>query len=249
MESLLKNRLKDLANQSYQNNHYTFTRFLSLAEISEFYDIERELNFVMASLYGGNEEAERKVLRFGSPDVLGYEEPFPVVCLEIKPLNDKFADDLNHRDFLGALMNLGIEREMLGDIYVEGKHGILFCLDSIAPFIKESLTRVKHTSVIVKDFEGTFQVPETLKKYITIQVSSERVDAVIARTYNLSRDDSVELFREQKVFINGRLTTGNDVKVKEGDRISVRGFGKFEVMSPAGISRKQKINLQICVYK
>lgn len=248
MESILKNRFKDLANTCYQNNHYTFTRFLSLAEISEFLEVERELNFVKATLFGGNSECERKVLRFGSEEQLGYEEPFPIVCLEIKPLSDKFADPLTHRDFLGALMNLGIEREMLGDIFVEGKHGVLFCLESIAPFIKESLTRVKHTSVMVQEYEGEFVIPESLKKYITVQVSSERVDAVIARTYNLSRDDSVELFREQKVFINGRLSSGNDVKVKEGDRISVRGFGKFEVLSPAGVSRKQKINLRICVY-
>jgi len=249
METLLKNRYRDLANRCYQNSHYTFTDFLSLADISEFYEIEREINFVKCSFDGGNELSERKILRFGSVEQLGYEEPFPIECLEIKPLNEKFSDDLNHRDFLGALMNLGIERETLGDIFVDGHRAILYCLNSISPYIIENLTRVKHTSVIVKPLEGTFILPETSKERLTVQVSSERVDAVVARVFKLSRDDSIELFREQKVYINGRLCTGNDTKVKDGDRVSVRGFGKFDISGQGGLSRKQKINLNVLLYR
>ena len=248
-ESILKARLKDLANKSYNNNHFTFSDFLSLADMQEYYEIEKDLSFTKATVDGGNDLCERKVIRFGNPEELGYEEPFPIMCLEIKPLNAKFADKFSHRDFLGALMNLGIERENLGDIFVEDNKAYLYCLDRMAPYIMENLSKVKHTSIIVKPFEGEFSVPDTAKEHVTIQVASERVDAVIARVCKLSRDDSIDLFREQKVFINGRLCTGNDTKIKTGDRVSVRGFGKFDIDSLGGVSKKGKLNINVLVYK
>lgn len=74
------------------------------------------MKFAGITLYGGREEAERKILRFGSEAELGYEQPFPICCIRIRPLSAKFADKLSHRDYLGALMNLGIERSTIGDI-------------------------------------------------------------------------------------------------------------------------------------
>lgn len=71
------------------------------------------MKFAGITLYGGREEAERKILRFGSEAELGYEQPFPICCIRIRPLSAKFADKLSHRDYLGALMNLGIERSTM----------------------------------------------------------------------------------------------------------------------------------------
>lgn len=248
-DSILTNRFKDLANRSFQGNRFTYSNFLSLADQSELLAKERELSFAGLTLFGGNEWCERKVVRFGNPQEFGYDEDFPIACLEIAPLNEKFSDDLTHRDFLGALMNLGIEREVLGDIFVDRNRAVLYCLESMSSYICENLSKVRHTSIVVKPFTGEFVYPEEKKEALTIQVSSERVDAVIARVYKLSRDSSIDLFREQKVFINGRLQTGNDTKVKEGDRISVRGFGRFDVCENAGVSRKGKLNVKVLVYK
>lgn len=248
-DSILVNRFKDLANRSFQGNRFTYSNFLSLAEQSDLLSVERELLFAGITLYGGNEWCERKVVRFGNPSDLGYDEKFPIACLEISPLNEKFSDDLTHRDFLGALMNLGIERETLGDIFVDQNKAVLYCLESMSSYICENLSKVRHTSVVIKPFEGVFVYPESRREEMTVQVNSERVDAVIARVYRLSRDSSIDLFREQKVFINGRLQTGNDTKVKEGDRISVRGFGRFDVCENAGVSRKGKLNVKVLVYK
>ena len=204
--------------------------------------------FIPSETFGGMDASERQIIRFGGKDIFGYEEPFPIVCLKIVPLNEKFADNLNHRDFLGALMNLGIERETIGDILVEDKHAYLFCLESISQYIIENLTRVKHTVVKAEVVTGKVNEIEIKKTEKTIQVSSERVDAVVARVFNISREACVILFKEQKVFINGRLTTGNATKVKEGDRISVRGFGKFDLKGQIGVSKKGKLNLTVSVY-
>lgn len=109
----LKNRIRELADKSYNQNQYTFTGFLGLAEQDALWQVEREVKFAGITLYGGREEAERKLLRFGSEAELGYEQPFPICCIRIRPLSAKFADKLSHRDYLGALMNLGIERSTM----------------------------------------------------------------------------------------------------------------------------------------
>ena len=77
------------------------------------------------------------MLRFGSEETLGYEEAFPISCVVIRPSAPKFAEELTHRDFLGALMNLGIERDVLGDIIVRGAVGYVFCEDAMADYLEK----------------------------------------------------------------------------------------------------------------
>lgn len=247
-EERLKKRLRELAQKAWQNNVYTFTGFLGLSDLSCYYEMERELDFIQAVCFGGSEDAERAMIRFGSPEAFGYDEEFPIVCLKIRPLQQKFADDLSHRDFLGALMNLGIDRSTLGDIILKDNQGFLFCTRSIAPFIMENLSRIKHTSVMC---EETGEIPVTRQedfKEINIQIASERVDGVMAKVYKLSRSESTELFRQKKVFVNGRLCENNSQMLKAGDRISVRGYGRFIYAKEQGISKKGKLNAAVLVY-
>ena len=205
----LRNRLKDLADKSFRQNMFTFTGFLGLAEQDVFWHTENDLRMAGYTLYGGRDEAERKVVRFGNAEELGYEVDFPIVCLHISPLNVKFADALTHRDFLGALMNLGIERSTIGDIMVGEKDAYLFCLDSIAEYICENLEQIKHTHVKCTVTEATPQILQEEPVTETVQVASMRVDALIAKVYGKSRGDCLELFRAGKVFVNGRLCEGN----------------------------------------
>lgn len=244
----LKKRFKELADKAWQNNLYTFTGFLGLMELSCFYEMERELSFVQAALFGGCEGAERVMIRFGSAELSGYEEEFPIVCLKISPLQQKFADNLSHRDFLGALVNLGIDRSTLGDIILKDNQGYVFCTESIAPFIEENLGKVRHTSVICRK---TGEIPalgeEDLREAL-IQVTSERIDGVAAKVYRLSRNDSTELFRQKKVFVNGRLCENNSRLLKEDDKVTVRGFGRFVYKGRQGVSKKGKLNVKALVY-
>lgn len=247
-EILLKNRMKDLADRCYNDNRYTFTNFLSLAEQSSFYEVEREVSFVKAKMWGGTDLAERAVLRFGSIDQLGYEEDFPIVCFVIEPLIGKFSDDLSHRDYLGALMNLGIEREVLGDIFIQEKGAVLFCLESMADYISENLTRVKHTSVKLTRLSGCPELDKVTGETKNIQIASERIDAVVSRAFNLSRSDSIQFFQEKRVFINGRVCENNSKQIKAGDRITLRGKGKFDYLGSKGTTKKGKVSADIIIY-
>ncbi len=247
-EELLKKRFRDLARKCYDKNQYTFTGFLALADQACFYDMEKELSYVPHKVFGGSELCERVMVRFGSEDELGYEEEFPIACIEAKPLAAKFADDLTHRDFLGALMNLGIERSTLGDIWLRENTGYIFCTQGMADFIIENLNKIKHTSVRcgrAKEIPDSSDLDRTELK---IQISSERIDGVLAKVYRLSRSEAIELFRQKKVFVGGRFCENNSQILRKGDIISVRGYGKFEYLGQQGVSKKGKIHATVMCY-
>ncbi len=245
----LKNRLQDLADKSFQQNVFTFTGFLGLGDQDVFWQEEAKLRYAGYQLWGGCENADRLIVRFGSPDTMGYEVPFPIVCIHIRPLAQKFADELSHRDFLGALMNLGIERGVLGDIKVGEKQAYLFCLDSIGEFICGNLEQVKHTSVKCTITEDYQCVPEEEPDVVKIQVPSLRVDAVLAKVYNMSREKSLELFRAGKVYLDGRLCGNCSRQLKAGETINARGYGKFTLRGEQGETKKGRLVVEAAVYR
>lgn len=247
-DEILKRRILDLANRCYQTNVYTFTGFLSPADQALVFEMEQELSFVDWTLYGGGEECERRMLRFGSEEMLGYEEPFPISCLTVKPLAKKFADELTHRDFLGAFMHLGIERDVLGDIIVRDNTGYVFCEDAMAGYLSQHLDRVKHTGV---SCEITKQCPEAARPQFSeeeLVVSSSRCDAVVAKVFQLSRSQSIELFRAKRIFVGGRQYENNSGVLKAGDVVSVRGFGKFIFSGFLNETKKGRIRVGIRRY-
>lgn len=245
----LKNRFRELAEKSFQQGIFLFTGFLGLGEQDIFWREESSLKYAGYTLSGGYTDADRVLVRFGNAEELGYEVAFPIVCIHIEPLMSKFADSLSHRDFLGALMNLGIERSTLGDIKVGEKQAYLFCLDSIAEYICKNLIQIKHTHVKCTVVEKMEEIPKEEPQQINIQVQSLRVDAVLAKTYNLSREKSIELFRAGKVYVNGRLCENNSRSLKGGEVVNARGFGKFRLLQETRETRKGKLAVSVAVYR
>lgn len=245
----LKNRLLELAEKSYSRGIYTYTPFLDLAQQQVFYKIEKEVSYAGVAMEGGFPLCDRKILRFGSPQNLGYEEEYPIACLKMQPAVPKFADRLTHRDFLGAIMNLGIERSTIGDIFVQGQEGILFCQQSIAPFLIENLHQVKHTKIRCGMAEGDILLKGAEPQETSVTVSSLRIDGVIARLYNISRSQSLELFRAGKIFVNGISMENNSYQLKEGDAVTVRGHGKFLYYGLIGGTKKGKERISLGVFR
>jgi RNA-binding protein YlmH len=245
---LLKKRFSELAAKSYNADIFTFTDFLGLAEQSVFETVKRQLGGVKYTAFGGADGAERVMLRFGDEGDLGYEVPFPITALKISPKDKKFAEKLTHRDFLGALLNLGIERSCLGDIIIIDNSGYLFCKDSIAEYIVSELFRVRRTEVTVS-LVDTLPEGELYKtEELTVQISSERLDAVIARVFSLSREDAQNLFSKRLVFASGREIESTSYSPKEGEKISVRGYGRFIYRGFKTLSKKGKLNAIVEIY-
>lgn len=245
---LLKKRFIELANRSYNAGIFTFTDFLGLSELSIFEEVKRDLKGISYTLFGGHEACERKMIRFGSPEELLYEEPFPIVTLKAEPRDQKFADKLSHRDLLGSLMNLGLERENFGDIAIINNVAYIFMKESVASYVKESLTRAKHTdlSLSIVDTLPDGELFKTEEK--TIQLSSERLDAVIAKVFNISREAAQALFTRELVYVNGKLITSTSYAPKRSEVISVRGHGRFIYKSYESTSRRGKLCAKVDIY-
>lgn len=251
-EQILKARCKDLATKAYKQNIYTFTQFLSPAELNEIDQMREEIDFIDYSAFGGGMLCDRQVVRFGSERMFGYDQEWPIKILKVEPLIEKFADDLSHRDFLGAVMNLGIERDVLGDILVKDKkRAYIFCLDSIADYIMESLTKIKHTNVKISCItteEGLEDLKPTLEDASFI-VSAPRFDAIVAAIAKCSRSESALMFRSGKITLNGRLCENNSYVLKPGDIFSLRGYGKYRFVSVGNETRKGRIYIQVQIYR
>ena len=246
---LLKKRLTELARRSEDCAYFQFTDFLGLAEQSLFSEIKRELGArVKYTAFGGAVGAERIVLRFGDEKELGYSEPFPIRCIKIEPVAPKFADKLTHRDFLGALLNLGIERAKLGDIPIIDNVGYLFAKEELADFIVENLTRVKRTDVKLS-FADTLPEGELYKtERRRVQANGERLDAVISKVFSLSREEGQSLFSKKLVFVDGRLCENTSYIPKRNERISVRGYGRMVYLGYESTSKKGKLNIEVDLY-
>lgn len=245
----LQNRFRDLAEKTYMQNVYTFSSFLSISQQDAFLQIAKEFGNTAWELFGGNADCERKMLRFGSFNDLGYEEPYPIVCIHISPLIKKFADDFSHRDFLGALMNLGIERSTLGDIFIKDKEAYLFCQDNIADYICDKLDKVKHSNVRCERVESGSKLPLCEPESVEITVNSQRADGIIAKIYHLSREKSQQLFAEKKIYIDGKMTENLSRILKSGELVTVRGFGRFYYRGLKYETKKGKLCVQADVYR
>ncbi len=247
-ESLLKNKIMDAASRSFRQNIYTYTNFLDINEQSVFSQMKNTLSFTAFRTSGGSEACERQMVQFGSYETLGYEEDFPITLIKISPLIEKYAESLSHRDYLGALMNLGIKREMLGDIIIKDKCAYLYCVSHISDFIIDNLSTVKHTHIQcaktdINDIECSPELEE-----IEVLSASERIDAAVAGLTKLSRSQAVGLFRARKIFINSRQMENNSYQLKPGDILVIRGTGKFIYQGCGKETKKGRVYLSFRKY-
>ena len=228
---LIRTRLTDLDRMAYERGILRCSGFLSYAEQSEYHQMDRSGMFRTSVhfLDGGYEDAAAS----------------EIAAIKASAVNDRFADELTHRDYLGALMNLGIERDCIGDILTEGSSCIFFCSMEMADYITENLLRVKHTSVrCSKADRNALNIRQELEE-LQVNVASERIDAVIAALYRISRQKAAQLIEAEHVFINGIAVTSAGKQMKEGDRISVRGHGKFIYDGVGGSSRKGRLYVSL----
>lgn len=247
MDKIFEGHIKDLSARAEKSGRFTFTSFLSPDEQSAVIAMKREIGCF--EFFGGADMTERNIARFGDKDALGWEQDYPIKIIKITPVNEKFSDDLTHRDYLGALMNLGIERCEIGDIAVKSGGAFIFVTDKMAGYICDNLSKVKHTNVKCEcvDFapEGELYTLEER----TVIVSSVRIDCIVAAVFNLPRGKAQEMIELQRVFINGAAVSSTSKETAENDRVSVRGYGKFVMHGVEGMTKKGRSVVRVGVYK
>ena len=145
-------------------------------------------------------------------------------------------------------MHLGIERSVLGDICLREQEAYLICKEEMADYIVNHLDKVRHTVVKCEQMnEMPTEIQPELKEEELI-VSSLRADAIVAKVWQLSRNQSLGLFRGKKVFVNGRQFENNSGIWQEGDIVSVRGYGRFRYDGMLQETKKGRIRFLIQKY-
>ena len=107
-------RIRELANLSWQRDIVTFSDFLNLNEQNIVSSLKHQFPQIVMETSGGYENAERQMVAF-HPDALAFTWDYPIDCLRIEPKALKFSEELSHRDYLGALLNLGVDRSALSN--------------------------------------------------------------------------------------------------------------------------------------
>ena len=239
-------RLNELALRAKYGSNAVFTRFLepSLENTVRFAAAQAE---VKAAFFGGYEGAERRIAAFypwEAPD----ESEYPLSCIEIN-WNPKYASP-THRDLLGAVMGLGLERDSTGDIAIGEKEGTayLFAHRDVESYICANLESAGRASVSASLWNAPPQIRPPKGEEIRATVSSERLDAVIAAGLKLSRGEAQKLISSGMVKRNHIEELRGDIHLEENDLLSIRGHGRVRVTAFEGITRKGRLAVRLFKY-
>ena len=216
------------------------TDFLDFEEQKEIYAVKS--HDIDLYLDGGYEGAERKRALIGYLDnsKLNYD----IVILQ--SLYDPKFGEISHRNVLGTIMAFGIKRNTFGDIVVENNLITIFASLEISDFLINNLTMISRQRM---NFKVIKEFIQTEKKEViqTINVASMRLDAVVAKAINCGRSEAVDLINSGFVLINHKECLNISHTVKENDLLSIRKFGRVEILEIVGLSKKNRTIVKISV--
>ena len=240
-------RISDLAQRCERNGYVTSSLFLTPAETYLLENTKLDLGDTSLLLSGGIEGCERRVAFFLPyyQDAENFDVSDTIKAIRIKA----FFGSPGHRDYLGAILGLGIERDRIGDILLFDDYAYVFCLSTVASAITQNLDKVGRTSVKAEIIAlSDVPVPERRVKNISFTVKSLRLDAVTGDMFGISRTTAAELIRIGAVSLNYSVCEKPDAPVKEGDILSVRGKGKGRISEIGGRSKKDRLFVSAEIY-
>jgi RNA-binding protein YlmH len=237
----------DLIESAYAQYAIKVSSFLSPAIVQVLKNIKIKNDFQL-HFFGGNTTAERTCFAVGPEYLEITNGDYGLAGMKIN-YHAKFSK-IGHRDVLGSLMSLGIKREKIGDIYVFEGHTDCIIKEDIYEYIKMSLKKIKNQGITIEKIPltaVTYKAPEY--KIIHTTLNSNRLDAIISKGFNLSREDSKKLVNFKKVKVNHQLTETHHEALAEGDLISVRTKGRMILHSINGKSQKDRLKVALKIYK
>lgn len=191
---------------------------------------------------GGLEESERKIIC-----ILPYYFQKDDIKNMISFLRIEYSNaNLSHKDFLGAILNMGITRAKIGDIYVHNEYAFVIVKNEIKDYLLYNLTKVSNFNVKIREIQrDDLKIVEEKYKEINKFVSSLRLDTIISTICNISRQNSLKLIKSDRIKVNYKPVNKPSIELNEGDLISARGYGRSIFHSINGTSKKGNYNITI----
>lgn len=237
MKKVLDNVEMVLNNHRLESTDFLdpYERFLAKSILNRFEDV----NYIED---GGLDNSERKIISiypyyFTDEDI---EEKIAFLKVDFP------VSGLSHKDFLGAILNMGISRDKLGDIYVHDDNAFVLIKSEIKDYILYNLSKVSNYKVKIREIQRNrlVSVEEEFRE-INKFVSSLRLDTIISSIYNLSRQNSLKLIKSDRIKVNFKPVNKPSIELNEGDLISAKGYGRSSFYSINGTSKKGNYNITI----
>ncbi|TMV46646.1 RNA-binding protein [Paenibacillus mesophilus] len=194
---------------------------------------------------GGYERAERKraiiaplYRDIGSDDA-------GIGLLSVTSEDSRF-EQLEHGDFLGALLGVGIKREKIGDIHVGDSGCHCLIASEIIDYVHLNLQQVHRVHVLTETLplHHLQAVSQTLEE-MNLSVASLRLDGIVSDVYRLSRAKVLQPIKSGRCKVNWKPEEDPSKPLREGDVVSFQGFGRFKLIEVEGETKKGRIRLKI----
>ena len=200
---------------------------------------------VQVKLFGGYEGAERK-RAIVAPDYRMLEdEPEGIALLEVRGSTQGHLE-LDHGDYLGAMLGLGIKRDRVGDLHIHDEFAHCLVAEEIADYINVHLRQVHRANVFTDIVPlNSLQTAVSAFEELSISVASLRLDGIASDVYRVSRSKIVDPIRAGRCRINWKVEEDPSAPLKEGDVVSMQGLGRFKVLSVEGVTKKGRVRVKV----
>ncbi len=241
-------RIIDQAEQAIKTWEIILTDFIAPPVMIEVQEIFNNLTEIDILPWGGYPQAERQRLGISRPDIPLDKSHIELAVLDIA--GNFLFDTATHRDFLGAILGTGIDREKIGDIIVLGEIGAqVIVIPEMVSFLETNLTQVRSVPVKTRQIEWSeLKVRPPQKKEMTTVEASMRLDAIASAGFGLSRSKMASAIASGDVRVNWKEVTQASYNLKAGDLISVRGKGRLEI-GDVSVTKKQRYRINLVRYK
>lgn len=246
---LLKNTLDDFSLlKLYNKMQLAITKDITVFS-DEFYTpdvwnvLEQKLKgIVNIESYGIFPDSDRKIIAFNKESY--YD--FPVKLLEIK-CNTKFSK-LFHKDYLGALMSLGISRNKIGEVILKDDKAYVAVSLDMVDYIKENLDKVKNLSCVCTIIEDLSNLPSASYEEKIVISTSTRLDSIVSAVSNISRSKACEYIENQRVLVDYVIIKEKNYSINENSKITIKGIGKFKIKEISGTTKSGRLKIKIYKY-
>lgn len=249
-DKILLAQVSDKIEMCENKNKIEYTNFLDLAQIELVQNYIDKLKIENYISYGGYEQSERKLFVI-------YPEKFNSTVVEknllsiVKIVRIQLPDELKgkyaHRDYLGAVIKLGVKREKVGDIIVDNDGADIIVEKDISKFLLENLsglTRFSKSKITIEKIDNLRTV-EVRREEREIIVSSLRLDNVISELARCSRNKALDIINMERVFVNFQCETKKTKQIKTGDMVTIRGKGRFYIKELVGQTKSGRVIVKI----
>lgn len=237
---VLEAKLRDCVRLAQNGGRPRFVGFMDERQATIAGQVMKNICFENYMLRGGHDGSERVV--FGAfPDFLEPDDAsFPITAVTAA---FRRCDTLSHRDFLGALLALGIQRETLGDILVEEGRCVLFARSEIADFILSQTTKIGRVGVTMR-VGAELPLPENGKfEDFSAVVASARLDCMVAAAAGTSREKAAEMVRAGLVMLNHQVMDSVSASVVQGNKLSIKGKGRYVFDRIGPVTKKGRLSI------